>query len=307
MDLVSRIVASALVLGLMFCMASAQSPGREGVSGEGPSIEEPAPTNAGASNPAPTDNAIPVRLIQSPVDTQHAQEREAKSDKHEADDLEAQRKAADAAERSAAATEWQIIPTWMQAGIAAIGTFLLLYTLWLTRKSLLVARDSSKHQLRAYVVIKDAILLRAGSTPRVEVTIMNVGETPAFIIAASADFFLSEYPISNTVPKVHAVAEAKMIIGRGLCLSKEFELPAAMSKLEMVALKTKSHALLLNGKIIYTDVFNEQRYSTFMMVLGGDHGKIARSSKFRLCEHGNETSESDYKSRQKIWHWAKSG
>lgn len=79
----------------------AQTPSGEGVSTESPAIEEQTPNSSSSSKASPPENAIPVRIIEDPIEADHRKEREAKSDQHESDDLAAQRKAADAAWKGA--------------------------------------------------------------------------------------------------------------------------------------------------------------------------------------------------------------
>ena len=123
----------------------AQTPSGEGVSTESPAIEEQTPNSSSSSKASPPENAIPVRIIEDPIEAEHRKEREAKSDQHESDDLAAQRKAADAAWKGAIAAERQINPAWWQVGFAALGTVLLIYTLWLTRKSVEITGVIDEH------------------------------------------------------------------------------------------------------------------------------------------------------------------
>jgi hypothetical protein len=121
------------------CLALASGPvfGQQspnGVSSERPSVEE-----QGSEQKQPEPFGVPVVVVETSEQSQHADSRESKSDQHEAEDLDAQRKAADAGDRAAAAAEWQIKATVAQIVVAALGTGLLFWTLFLNARA---ARDA---------------------------------------------------------------------------------------------------------------------------------------------------------------------
>lgn len=182
--------------------AHAQTNNSSGVSIDAPSIDENSTGQADGGEAQPPQLSIPIRIIEDPIETNRAKNREAKSDKYEIDVLEAQQRSAIAAElvaiandRSATAAERQIIPTWLQLFIAIIGTTALIVTLWLTRRSVKaavkaagaaeeqtrIAAHTARVQLRAYVSVEPRGInpLRHRNELIGHVGIKNVGARPA--------------------------------------------------------------------------------------------------------------------------------
>jgi hypothetical protein len=124
-----------------------------------------------SGNPANSGNppAFPVVILQTPDQTKDAEAREAQSDKHEAEDLAAQQEGAEASDRSATATQWQVIPAWWQAFLATIGAGALIYSLYLNRKATTAAVKSA-----------DAAIRSVDAAIRVDLPILRC-ETPEFI------------------------------------------------------------------------------------------------------------------------------
>ncbi|MER9259010.1 hypothetical protein [Mesorhizobium sp. M0619] len=109
----------------------------------------------GANEPVAWKSAFPVKIIENPVDAAHATEREAISDRHDAEDLDAQVRAADAAERGARASERQVLPTYAQAVFGLLGMGLLFYTLILNSRATNAAVEASKAAAAANKIAQD--------------------------------------------------------------------------------------------------------------------------------------------------------
>jgi hypothetical protein len=147
-----------------------------------PPLSAQVPDGSGSAQPSPTVQgqgegqanrgqqdagrfSVPVRIIEDPIEAERAERRAERAEKREADDLITQQRSAAAAERGADAAESQKAATWLQTSLAAVGTAALLYTLWLTRRSVeaanraaraaevsvKLARETAVAQLRAYV------------------------------------------------------------------------------------------------------------------------------------------------------------
>lgn len=185
----------------------AQTNDGAGVPKNPPSIEEQTTSKPGEGQSRAGEFSIPFRIIETPDQAKRTWDREQKTDKHEADDLEAQQRSAIAAEhsavadeRGATATEWQIIPAWLQLLFAMVGTGALLVTLWFTRRSVKAAINANRHAERQaniaeesfrrlerpylFLKITDASPLRnPGSRPAPGIlyTIVNYGKTPAVL------------------------------------------------------------------------------------------------------------------------------
>ena len=133
-----------------------------------------------------------VSIIETPEQAIASQSRQGKSDQHEASDLDAQIRAANAAEE-------QILPAWVAAMLSGIGTLLIVWTLYETRrnnsiaqkeygkarieagKAYTLAQTTATHQLRPYVEIEKIEPQNpTKETPRIEIYFKNFGQTPAY-------------------------------------------------------------------------------------------------------------------------------
>ncbi|MDP3802834.1 MAG: hypothetical protein U1C74_30050 [Phenylobacterium sp.] len=208
-----------------------------------PAIQSQASNQAGNRESGPND-PLEVTIVQSPADAKHGGEREAASDEHEAQDLEAQVRAADAAEK-------QIGPAWFAASLSFLGTILIAW-------SILETRDSKQRELRAYVVLAkidhelqwDPKAKRARHAFRA--VWENRGSTPARFASVSiqsvvldhkapADFHLEEHTEGHTT--IHPKG--------GDCYSVH----AFISGEDLLASTTEQTFVYLWGSVRYRDVF----------------------------------------------------
>ncbi|MFN0192651.1 MAG: DUF6471 domain-containing protein [Aestuariivirga sp.] len=178
----------AVVGWLIVGSALAQAPSGQGVTGETPALEKQVPENAKPEVTQVDNFSIPVRIIEKPEDAERAKEREAKSDQHEADDLEAQRKAADAADRSAEVAEWQKIPTLVQMAFALFGTLGLIISLLINSKATRATVEMLRTK-RAWILYDDIGVTHTTNVTfagvmyplgyLINVKLRNFGESPA--------------------------------------------------------------------------------------------------------------------------------
>ncbi|MFK0692656.1 hypothetical protein ACFX5Q_31520 [Mesorhizobium sp. IMUNJ 23033] len=172
----------------------------QGVTAKAPSQQEGKDGKASDAQTRANEPPIPVRIIESPDDTQRTRDREAASDKHDSDDLKAQQKAADAADRAATATERQVVTAWWQVGVGIAGIIAILVTIGFTiratnaavrsanhadesarvaEKALLVSEKIANKQLRAYIDVADIKMEGDLFSPTIFISIKNFGQTPA--------------------------------------------------------------------------------------------------------------------------------
>ncbi|WP_192365468.1 hypothetical protein [Mesorhizobium mediterraneum] len=163
----------------------------QGVTTEAPSQQEGKSGKANDAQSSANEPSIPVRIIESPDETQHTRDREAASDKHESDDLQAQQKAADAADRAATAAERQVITAWWQVGVGIAGMAALLVTIWFSIRATNAAVAANKIAQEHFVAENRPWLSLGepvfsihsddGSSPVVfvKVAVKNVGRSPA--------------------------------------------------------------------------------------------------------------------------------
>jgi hypothetical protein len=97
----------AIVGLILWC----EAPCAQGVPAPSPPPKEQ-PEKA-ANQSAPSPDGIPVTIVETLDQAKASQSREEESRNHDAKDLEAQIRAADAGDRGAAAAEWQVVPTWL--------------------------------------------------------------------------------------------------------------------------------------------------------------------------------------------------
>lgn len=94
-------------LTLFSLSAHAVPPSTEWVGRESPPVKKQSPAKTDNSQPQTPPPPASVIIVETPEQKSSRQAAETNSRDHEAADLEAQRKGADAAERSAIAAEWQ--------------------------------------------------------------------------------------------------------------------------------------------------------------------------------------------------------
>ena len=198
----------AIGLGAFCGPGLAQSPDCQGATCKPPTETSDGGGHAGQSAEVKERFVLPVQIIEDPDGAQRATESERKAEEHDAADLEAQRKAADAAATSAEVAEWQKIPTIAQlvlAGMAAVGLFVSLYY---TRQSIILNRAATdaavegnattikaidqeqinaRHQLRAYITASWASAEYDGRFSQVVMGFQNFGATPALWINIHAE------------------------------------------------------------------------------------------------------------------------
>ena len=150
---------------------------------------------------------MPVRIIQSPSDAAHAKGREAQTDKHERENLDAQVRAADAAED-------QVPIAWLATIFSALGLGFILWSLSEARAANKIARSAleqserfAKTELRAYVYAIGPEIQQITRAQGDEVIVdgfefalpyENFGATPAHKVRAMTNIFC--YPMNEDRP-----------------------------------------------------------------------------------------------------------
>lgn len=197
-----------------------QPPGTERISSPPPAPKEQA---SGATNNAkPSPQPLAVTIIETPEQRVTADRAQAESRQHDARDLDAQIKAANAAEK-------QVFPSWMGGILSFIGTVLLIWTLLETRKSANAARDAADYARealwsnRAWVCSagvdhgKVAEFIETGEKDCYAIVVKwkNCGITPALNVDAFRDFKI--FPADGALPTfpVRESTEQNTTVGPG--------------------------------------------------------------------------------------------
>lgn len=163
---------------------------------EGPAQEEAKGGQTHSGNNGPQEFSVPVRIIEDPVQADYAKEREQKSDEHDAKDLQAQDRAANAAVESAASAQRQEYLARWQLALSVAGIIALFYTLLLSRRAnkaawaaVAATKITGEAQTRAYILVtepklsfemmEDDPVLPAALIPYFHCYFRNSGNTPA--------------------------------------------------------------------------------------------------------------------------------
>ncbi|WP_133192703.1 hypothetical protein [Labrenzia sp. 011] len=261
----------AIAFGLV-SLAHAKEPAR--VPHEAPSVEESKPDKAdnGIDNrwPAP----IPVIIIESEEQSTHAGERENRSDDHEAADLQAQRKAADAAERSATSAERQERTAWAQVVLAILGAVIAAAAVWLSIKTSNRAERTAKAQIIAYLTAHDVVIRNcaAGFIPEIELSIENSGQTPARVISNKQWIHIGHFPPDELPrPEVKDV-KSIAIVGPGKFVKSSCKRHIDIHTVQFIEMTKGTSALYFYGIVEYLDVFGDRHTLKYAFKHGGDVG-----------------------------------
>lgn len=151
------------------------------------------------------------------------------------------------------------------AGAAAYGAFLQLG----------VARDSAERQQRAYMLLLSLDLLDVGvgKTPYAHFVVKNFGNTPAFDVAVFSVLSIgSSKPgraVSNAMPSDQTFASRNL--GPTDTMPNKTKLGRALTKEEVDEIAARTKVILLDVIVVYRDIFQIERRSTFHL-FGGDDG-----------------------------------
>jgi hypothetical protein len=185
------------------------------------------------------------------------------------------------------------------------GTAALLYTLWLTRRSVeaanraaraaevsvKLAREAAVAQLRAYM-FTGTVHSKLPDHPlwplEVRVEVRNFGPTPAYDVRPWLCVFIDGYPDLGE-PFEARTADLRFTTSI-LPPNGHFELYAHAGESlsgSLPGLKASTSAVYVFGEIHYKDVFGHTRWTKFRLVCVGENfGK----GSFQLCLEGNEAS-----------------
>lgn len=219
---------------------------------------------------------------------------------HNALDLKAQWATAEAAARMVCMTVLQIF-------IGALGFLALLYSLYLTRKSLKhseqsaeaaqhavqIAAETARKDLRAYVGVNEINWeldgdwqQDNGSLPTIKIKYENYGETPAFKLEAFLDYIISknEEVAGFSLPN-KTKSSTVLMPGQEHYLGKF--LSAQPWGIYSKYIINGSMHLFAFGRIEYEDTYGEKRFSNFRARLMVDAQGIMKAQ-FVLCAEGND-------------------
>ena len=186
-----------LAVGLVLC---GQAPSAEGVPNPSPTPKNQAAN--GAQDPERNPKPLAVTIVESSEEAKTGEARQAKGDEHDARDLDAQIRAADAAEK-------QIAPSWLAAILSTFGTLLIIWTLALTRKANAISRDANRAWLSISVSDTGKFWINAEELEfYFDVTLQNHGDSPANKAFCKGFLVLGD-PQSFNLPALEEIVPVK--------------------------------------------------------------------------------------------------
>jgi hypothetical protein len=250
------------------------------VSASTPSIKKQ-PANGSYSDPYPTADApLPVRVIPSIPEAEHSEARERKSDEHDAKDLDAQVRAADAAEK-------QVFAAWMAAILGFAGTVLIVWSLKearsanaTSREAIALSEQNSRQELRAYIAAEPGPIgwLDGTNQPappdvpqefQYRARIHNYGATPAHHVRQIGRLRILPYPLpadfdfTSQVPEYHSISTLHPTEEDILSVN------ALLTPRQVAALSDPAaqERIYVYGCVAYMIVFGEGRTTNFCFVV----------------------------------------
>lgn len=303
MSVRSRLFVCAVGLGVFSGPGLAQSPDCQGTSCK-PPTETGDSSNQKDRGANPKDRfVLPVQIIQSPDDAQSSAESEHKTEEHETADLEAQRKAADAAAASAEIAEWQKIPTIAQIILAGLAAFGLFVSLYYTRQSIALSRaateaavagntatikaidqeqNNAQRQMRAYVTYSGFRFEKSVTSAmgyQMKFSFKNAGSTPAYnVLVKLGSGNMSKWPPYGSAPMPELddfKDDSPGYLGPGESAESE---GTYISLQDIVRADAAREATTLAADVRYTDAFGIKRKYLICV------GIFFRGSEFELMK-----------------------
>lgn len=255
----------------------AQTPDDQGVTQGSPTPESQTATSTEDDNTSAEGFSLPVRIIESPDESKRSGEIERQTQEHDAADLEAQQRAAKAAEDSARAAEWQKWPTVWQVRLGFVAAFGLIVSLILNVvatkaafKAIGVAEDIGKRELRAYMNYGIPVVIGAGDEADLSVRVgvyffpafKNFGVTPANKAMVTSVRHVIEP--TESVPPVQKPTEPPPDGFKGAQVGPQSHHSGYRILFTLDELRRFSAAgkrMIISARIDYEDVFGEPHYT----------------------------------------------
>lgn len=174
---------------------------------------------------------------------------------------------------------------------AIVGVALVFFTLLYTARGVLIAKDTAKKQLKAWVSTTGIELKFSDEKDRVYgiVNFRNTGQTPAFSFTAINRIELLDPRVKNTFLIDHdnvSGAKASQSLGAGTGSWAETR-QLHLSKSQMIDIEKGYLAIFVFGEAKYKDIYGETRTTKFRNGWGAYfvtmHGPV-----MGICAEGNE-------------------
>ena len=163
-------------------------------------------------------------------------------------------------------------------------------------RSVKLAEDTAKRQLRAYVLpskFKIAGLL-AGQRPRITYLLRNVGQTPAHEVRLGAIVVWGASDASPHFMKIRfpkaAESPSKTVLGAGEEADARMVFASTITGELADALRSGASTMVMGGAISYRDIFKRRRLVTFKVYLDSMHIEEDGNAHFTVCSRGNSAN-----------------
>ncbi|RWF23784.1 MAG: hypothetical protein EOS64_10050 [Mesorhizobium sp.] len=237
-----------------------------------------------------THRGVPVTIFETPEQAVHAADREKLSDTHDAADLDAQTRAANAAERSAATAERQELPAFVQIIFGGASTFVAIIALVVSFWTAITSIKTTQTQLRAYVSVFDfeTTVTNQNVRPHIafKVTFKNFGQTPARNLRFNLRWECGQPPfVEDSHATVVAIPEGRGSVGAGMTFYAGDKTDLRLGQSEIQQVLDNKLSFWVFGVIEYDDVFGKQHRTRFRYSMNTGPMNTAT---FSPCAAGNE-------------------
>lgn len=216
---------------------------------------------------------FPVEIVEDQAEAEARHRGEEESSKREISNLVAQEGINSATQAMNGATQRMAEYAFWSTIFVAVGTALLIVTLYFTRqankaaqRAIEVTEKIGKQQLRAYVGKSEISMGRENDAIVAKVKITNFGQTPALDVLAWVGTEISEYPLTrNLTPPQSTDAYSRNVMfpseSSTLTIAHRQEITDDVRDQILAG----TMALYVFGRIEYTDFFGEHHVTTLLL------------------------------------------
>ena len=140
----------------------------------------------------------------------------------------------------------------------------------ISRRGLALSRETTKKQLRAYVMVESAMLATGDINNIVEKIILslkNYGQTPAYDVTGWIESGIQRFPLNATLTSAKTFLMGKDQLAPGR--SSEWRKPIGYYQVPENSSADK--VLYVFGEVTYRDAFGDQHRTTFQMMGWGPY------------------------------------
>lgn len=173
---------------------------------------------------------------------------------------------------------WQILGVKLKITDTVIAIFTVILAvstllLWIsTRKLVIGAELTAERQLRAYVLVENALTTQFGPVSKIQIAFKNSGQTPAYRLSVWASIEVAVDPLEQRPDPPSGESEQKGTFGAGATLHLLEETTRIIVTEELNGVRSGEAGLYIFGQLSYTDIFQKIRTTTFCFIYGGAGG-----------------------------------